>query len=109
MRAVPGELMVVGSSPTRGSQFFLKNDCFGRVVLCCFAFLLFVALPFSASIGVIVHELDIQTMGLSKQYNMQLTQDKNELPQAGLEHVNIIGCLPLNEPYMYGWGSFYSF
>ena len=44
VRASPKELM--------------KNDCFGRVVLCCFAFLLFVvvvALPFSASLWLIVH------------------------------------------------------
>ena len=38
----------------------LKNDCFRRVVLCCFAFLLCcdctrVALPFSASLEMIVH------------------------------------------------------
>ena len=30
---------VVGSSPTRGSLFSLKNDCCGQVVLCCFVFL----------------------------------------------------------------------
>ena len=49
----PGKLMVVGSSPTRGSQFSLKNDCFGCVALpfCC---VVVVALPFSASLEVIV-------------------------------------------------------
>ena len=37
--------------PPKAANFSLKNDCFGRVVLCCLAFLLFVvvvALPFSA-------------------------------------------------------------
>ena len=49
----PGELMVMGSSPTQGSQFFFEN----QVVLCCFAFLLCCCyLAFlSASLGVIVH------------------------------------------------------
>ena len=28
------------SHSARGSQFFFENDCFGHVVLCCFAFLL---------------------------------------------------------------------
>ena len=52
VRASPGKLMVVNSSPNpRVANFSLKNDCFGRVVLCCVA----VALPFSASLGVIVH------------------------------------------------------
>ena len=39
--------------PSRQPIFFLKKDCFGRVVLCCFAFLLFVvvALPFFLSIS----------------------------------------------------------
>ena len=43
VRAQPRKLMVVGSSQV----FFLrKNICFGRVVLCCFVFLLCcVALP----------------------------------------------------------------
>ena len=39
------------------ANFSLKNDCFGRVVLCCFAFccVVVVALPFSASLEAIVH------------------------------------------------------
>ena len=50
--------MVVGSSPTRGSQFFFKkNDCLGE--LCCvalpFCCVVVVALPFSVSLGVIVN------------------------------------------------------
>ena len=42
------ESSVMGLNSTRGSQFSLKNDCFGRIVLCCFAILLCccVALPF---------------------------------------------------------------
>ena len=40
-------------SHLRQPIFLRKNDCFGRVVLFCFAFLL--CLPFSASLGVIVH------------------------------------------------------
>ena len=42
------------------ANFSLKNDCFGPVVLCCFAFLLCcccVALPFSGSLEVVVHAL----------------------------------------------------
>ena len=53
---VARKLMVLGSSPARGS-FLLKNDCFGRVVLCCFAFLLCCRrrLAFLSSLEVIVH------------------------------------------------------
>ena len=39
----------------KAANFSWKNDCFGRVVLCCFAFLFCVALPFSASLEVNVH------------------------------------------------------
>ena len=46
--------------PPEAANFSLKNDYFERVVLYCFAFLLCcccccVALPFSASLEVIVH------------------------------------------------------
>ena len=47
-----------GQIPPEAANFSLKNDCFGRVVLRCFAFLLFVvvvALPFSASVSLIVY------------------------------------------------------
>ena len=45
--------MVVSSTPIQGSQLFFENDCFRRVVLCCFAFLLCCCCP--ASLEVIVH------------------------------------------------------
>ena len=44
----------MGLSPTRGS-FFFEKYCLGRVVLCCFVFLLCcVALPFFLSISWII-------------------------------------------------------
>ena len=47
--------MIVGSSPTRGSQFFLTVSgefCCVALPFCC---VVVVALPFSASLKVIVH------------------------------------------------------
>ena len=38
------------------ANFSLKNDCFGRVVLCCFACCCCVALSFSPSLEMIVHD-----------------------------------------------------
>ena len=41
----------MGSNPSRG-RFFFENNCLGRVVLCCFVFLLCcVALPYFLSIS----------------------------------------------------------
>ena len=50
--------MVVGSNPTRGSQFFFEKMtvlgelCCVALPFCCFVV---VVLPFSASLGMIVH------------------------------------------------------
>ena len=52
--------MVVGLSPTRDSQFFLKMTVLGE--LCCIALLfccVVLALPFSVSLEVIVHAVHV--------------------------------------------------
>ena len=53
--------MVVGLSPTQGSQFFFEKIVLGKLrcvalPFCCAV----VPLPFSASLGVIVHTLGVR-------------------------------------------------
>ena len=56
--------MVVGSSPTRGSQFFFEKGklCCVALPFCCVV----VALHFSASLGVIVHVHALHTFCCSR-------------------------------------------